>query len=174
MALRLAFFQRDVSVANRLVPFVTTVLFALLSVVPVHVPGLAVATPAFVLMAVYHWTIYRPDLLPAVGVFAAGILLDLLNGTPYLGISSLALLLVRGVILAQRRLVAGQSFPILWAGFFTVTATFIAFEWLVTSILNGLALGSRPFVFQALLTIVTFPVGSYLLAQAQRAFLRRV
>ena len=35
---------------------------------PLHIPGYAALTPAFTLMAVYHWTIYRPDLLPALAL----------------------------------------------------------------------------------------------------------
>jgi rod shape-determining protein MreD len=172
--MRLAFAPRDFLSFNRLVPFLSSVFFVLLSVMPVHVPGLAIATPAFALMAIYHWTIYRPDLLPASGVFIIGLLLDLLNGTPYLGISSLTLLIARSLVLSQRGLVANKAFVTVWAGFLLVAAVMTGIEWLLTSLLSTAPLGSRPFVFQAIVTAASFPVGSYLLAQAQRAFLRRV
>jgi rod shape-determining protein MreD len=173
--MRRAFFlHRDVEVLYRVVPFVTSAFAVILSVVPVHVPGLAIATPAFALMAIYHWSIYRPDLLPPSGVFAIGLALDLLNGTPYLGVSSLMLLLARSLVLAGRRFVVNKPFAIVWAGFLGVAAIIIGFEWLLTSVLSAVSLGSRPFAYQAVVTSAIFPVGSYLLAQSQRAFLRRV
>ena len=44
----------------RLLPIATTVLAAVIAILPVRVPGYAALVPAFTLMAVYHWTIYRP------------------------------------------------------------------------------------------------------------------
>ena len=64
--------QRDIGYPGRLVPFLTTVLFAFFTVVPLNLPGFAVVMPSFALMAVFHWTVYRPDLLPLSAVFASG------------------------------------------------------------------------------------------------------
>jgi rod shape-determining protein MreD len=172
--MRLAFLQREAGLPNKLLPFVTTLSFVIISVVPLHIPGFAVVTPSFALMAVYHWSIFRPDLLPPVAVFLAGLLLDLLNGTPYVGTSALSLLIVRSMLLSQRRLFADRTFPVLWAGFLLVAAAVTAFEWALLSALHSAALGPRPFIFQAVLTVASFPVGSYLLGRAQRAFLMRV
>ena len=173
--MRMALFQREAGgFPNKLVPSLTTLLFVLLSVVPLHIPGFAVVTPAFALMAVFHWTIYRPDLLPPVAVFVAGLLLDLLNGTPYVGTSALSLLLTRTVLMGQRRFFINRLFPVLWAGFLGAMAAVVIFEWALVSLLHGAVLGVRPFVFEAALTVASFPAGSYLLARAQRAFLMRV
>lgn len=87
--------SRDDGYPARFLPFLMTLLFALISVVPLNLPGFAVVTPAFALMAVFHWTVYRPDLMPLGAIFLIGLLLDLLNGTPYVGLSALMLLLVR-------------------------------------------------------------------------------
>ncbi len=173
--MRMALFQREAGgFPNKLVPSLTTLLFVLLSVVPLHIPGFAVVTPAFALMAVFHWTIYRPDLLPPIAVFVAGLLLDLLNGTPYVGTSALSLLLTRTVLMGQRRFFINRLFPVLWAGFLGAMAAVVIFEWALVSLLHGAVLGVRPFVFEAALTVASFPAGSYLLARAQRAFLMRV
>src|SRR5216683_59092 len=165
--MRFDFFQRDAGLPNRLVPFTTTLLFAIISEVPLHIP-------AFTLMAVYHWTIYRSELLPPIAVFAVGLLLDLLNGTQYIGTSSLSLLLVRSALLSQRRFLLNRPFPILWSGFLLVTAAVIFFEWALVSFLHGETLGAQPFIFEAVMTVASFPVGSYLLAWTQRGFLMRV
>jgi rod shape-determining protein MreD len=172
--MRIVLLQRDAGLPNKLLPSVTTLLFAIISVVPWHIPGFAVVTPAFALMAVFHWTIYRPDLLPPVAVFVVGLLLDLLHGTPYIGISSLSLLITRSTLLSLRRFFVDLLFPVLWFAFLFVVAGVLAFEWALVSILHGAALGLGPFIFEAVLTVASFPIVSYLLARTQRGFLMRV
>jgi rod shape-determining protein MreD len=172
--MRLALFQREAGgFPNTLIPFTSTLVFVLLSVVPLQIPGFAVVTPAFALMAVYHWTIYRPDLLPPVAVFLAGLLLDFLNGTQYVGTSALSLLLVRTALHSQSRFFVNRPFPLLWAGFLLTAIAVIAFEWAVVSVLLGTAVGTRPFLFEAVLTVACFPIGSYVLTRLQRGFLVR-
>lgn len=165
--------SRDSGYPARLVPFLMTLLFAIFSIVPLNLPGFAVVTPAFTLMAVFHWTVYRPDLMPLSAVFAIGLLLDLLNGTPYVGLSALTFLLARTAVLGQRQFFVNRSFPVLWFGFLILAAGTFAFLWIVVCLLHGEIIGLRPFVFQALLTIACYPVGSYVLALAHRAFLTR-
>ena len=172
--MRLVLLQREANRSNRLVPFVTTLFFVMISVLPLRVPGFSAVAPSFALMAVYHWTIYRAELLPASAVFIVGLLLDLLSGTPYVGTSALSLLLARTTLMGQRRFLVDRFFPVLWAGFLLTAVAVIAFEWALVSLLHGAPLGTRPFIFEAVLTVATFPVGSYILARAQRAFLARV
>src|SRR5579863_9753559 len=109
--------QSDIGYPGRLVPFLTTVLFAFLSVLPLNLPGFAVVMPAFALMAVFHWTVYRPDLLPLSAVFVTGLLLDLLNGTPYVGLSALVFLLGRTAVIGQRKFFVNRAFTVVWVGF---------------------------------------------------------
>jgi rod shape-determining protein MreD len=157
----------------RFVPFLMTLLFAIFSIVPLNLPGFAVVTPAFTLMAVFHWTVYRPDLMPLSAVFAVGLLLDLLNGTPYVGLSALSFLLARTAVMGQRQFFVNRTFPVVWLGFFIIAAGYFAFLWIVVCLLHQAFVGLRPFMFQALLTIACYPVGSYILALAHRAFLMR-
>jgi rod shape-determining protein MreD len=163
---------RDTGAAGRVVPVLSTFLFVVVSVVPLNLPGFAIVTPSFALMAVYHWSIYRPDLLPQTAVFALGILLDLLNGTPYVGASALVLLIARTAVLMERRHFVNRDFTVLWGGFLALAAGTFAFSWALVSALDRHILGTRPFLFEAVLTIACYPVGSYLLARLHRAFLR--
>jgi rod shape-determining protein MreD len=166
--MRLALFQREAGgFPNTLIPLTSTLVFVLLSVVPLQV------TPAFALMAVYHWTIYRAELLPPVAVFLAGLLLDFLNGTQYVGTSALSLLLVRTALLSQRRFFVNRPFPLLWAGFLLTAVIVIAFEWALVSALLRTLVGTRPFIFETVLTVASFPLGSYILTRLQRGFLTR-
>jgi rod shape-determining protein MreD len=161
--------QRDVGLINRLMPMLTTVVCVLVSVVPAHLPAV---TPAFALMAIYHWTLYRPDLLPFGAVFAVGLLLDMLTGAP-LGISSLVLLLAHALVLTQREHLLMRRFTVVWVGFLVVAAAAAVVQWVVVSLFYGMLLDVRAFLFQGVLTVATYPVVSYLLVRVQRTLLMR-
>jgi rod shape-determining protein MreD len=156
--------------AARLLPAATTILAALLQIQPVHVPGYAALTPALIVMTVYHWTTYRPDLLPALALFAIGLGYDLVAGAP-LGVTSLTLLILRAVVLRYRGHFVRRSFPYVWAGFTLVTLAVMFGLWALHSALGGAVLDLRTTVFRAVLTISLFPVASFLLGRAQRALM---
>ena len=154
----------------RMLPIATTVLAALITILPVRVPGYAALTPAFALMAVYHWTIYRPDLLPAIGLFAIGLAQDLLAGAP-VGVSALVLLLARAAVLRYRHYFINRTFPFVWAGFTLLgTAAMIA-AWTVHCLIDQSVLNLRIVVFRTVLTIAIFPVASFALGRTQRALI---
>lgn len=163
---------RESGLGARLTPFLSTLGCVFISVVPLHTPGFALATPGFALMAVFHWSIYRPELLPQSAVFALGLLLDLLSGTPYVGVSALMLLLVRTGVLMERRYFVGRTFAVLWLAFLVTAAAVGALTWAVVGLLRGELLGTPPFVFETALTVACYPVGSYLLVRLQRSLLR--
>jgi rod shape-determining protein MreD len=158
------------SAAARLLPAATTVLAAALSILPVHIPGYAALTPAFTLMAAYHWTIYRPDLLPPVALFAIGATQDLLAGAP-LGVTALLLLLARGAVMAYRRYFINRLFPFVWTGFTLLTGIALLGLWALHCVLDWTFLGIRATVFRAVLTVAIFPLASFLLGRAQRALM---
>jgi len=146
------------------------VILAIFTVVPVAIPGYASVTPNFVLMSVYHWSIYRPEHMPYFAVFLIGLLLDLLTTAPgsVVGLTPLLLLIVRSTVLGQRRFFAGRSFPVVWWSFALVVAFVDALTWLVDSGLNGTLLEPRSIAFQAVLTVACFPPMTLLFARIQR------
>ena len=102
--------------ARRLTPFALTLILVMISLVPLPVPGYARVAPLLPLIGIYHWTIFRPELMPAYAVFVIGLLQDALAGMP-IGVNAMAFLVVYGVVLSQRRFFVGKSFVILWLGF---------------------------------------------------------
>jgi rod shape-determining protein MreD len=164
--------QRDIGLINRLGPVLTAVVCVMASVVPAHLPAFTAATPFFALMAIYYWTLYRPDLLPFAVVFAAGLLADLLEGAP-LGMSSLVLLLAYGLVLSQREHLVMRRFTVIWLGFLAVAAAAAVVQWGVVSLFYGMVLDGRAFLFQGVLTVAVYPVVSYLLTRVQRTLLMR-
>jgi rod shape-determining protein MreD len=159
-------------VARRLLPFATTILLVVLSVVPLHLPGLGSVAPALALMGVYYWAIFRPDFLPAPAVFAAGLFQDVLSGMP-LGVNALAFLVAYEIVSAQRRFFLGKSFMVMWWGFMLIAAGATAGTWLLVSGLSGAFLSPRPVVFQFLLTLALFPCLTWLFIRAQRVLLQQ-
>src|ERR1700692_2830608 len=123
------------SAVARMLPIATTLLAATIAILPVPVPGYAALTPAFTLMAVYHWTIYRPDLLPPIGVFAVGLAQDLLSGAP-VGIGALVLLLARAAVLRGRRYFINRTFPFVWTGFALLGARAMLTLWALHCVLQ--------------------------------------
>lgn len=162
---------RDSRSLGRVVPALSTFLFVLVSVVPLQLPGFAAVAPSFALMAVAHWTTYRPDLLSQLSVVVLGVLLDLLSGTPYVGASALTLLLARTVVLVTRKHLVGRDFSVLWLCFLGLAGVTFTFGWALASLLSRRVIGIEPFLFEGLLTVACFPVGIYVLARLHRAFL---
>jgi len=154
--------------AARLLPVATTLLAAVISVLPVQIPGYAALTPIFTLMAAYHWTIYRPDLLPPLALFAIGLTEDLLAGSP-IGVNALLLLLTRVAVLGYRRYFINRNFPFVWTGFTLLTLIAMLALWALHCILDLSLLDFRAVVIRAALTIAFFPLASFMLGRAQRA-----
>jgi rod shape-determining protein MreD len=153
-----------------LLPVATTVLAMLLSIQAIPIPGYAPVTPAFTLMAAYHWTIYRPDLLPAWALFIIGTIQDLLSGgLP--GVTALLLLFASAIVSGNRRHLVHRPFPFVWAGFTLLTGGAMLFLWTLHSLLAAELLDFRGTVFRAVLTISVFPVASFLLGRTQRALM---
>ncbi len=154
----------------RMLPIATTVLAAVIAILPLRVPGYAALTPAFTLMAVYHWTIYRPDLLPPVGLFGVGLAQDLLAGAP-VGVGALMLLLARAAVLRYRRHCINRTFPFVWTGFTLLGVAAMLGLWALHCLIQLSFFDLRNTVFRTVLTIALFPVASFALGRTQRALM---
>jgi rod shape-determining protein MreD len=154
--------------ASRLLPIATTLLATVISIQPAHIAGYAALAPAFTFMPVYHWTIYRPDLVPPLALFLIGVAQDLLAAAPP-GTTALGLLLAHAVVLRYRHHFVNRPFPFVWAGFTILTGGAMLFLWILHCLLDGQLIDFRGTIFRTVLTISTFPVASFLLGRTQRA-----
>ena len=68
--------------ARQLTPSMFTLDLVFVNVIPLHIPEFSRVAPLLPLMAIYHWAIFRPRLLPAYAVFLIGLFQDILTGTP--------------------------------------------------------------------------------------------
>lgn len=154
-----------------LTPFIVTVSLAVLTVIPLRIPDFAPVTPALTVIAVYYWSIYRPDLLPMAAVFGVGLFQDALAGMP-LGLTALVLILVQYVVIAQRRFFHSKTFLVEWWGFLLVAPGAALVSWLLASLYFGVLVAPRPLGFQLLLSIALYPCLAWLFTRIQHYLLR--
>ncbi|MEX0758903.1 MAG: rod shape-determining protein MreD [Tistlia sp.] len=157
--------------ARALTPFVLTLLLLLLSLTPLRSPYLAPVMPSIALIAVYYWTVFRPDLMPSGAVFLIGLLHDL-GGVAPLGIGVLALLAVHGAVGAQRRFFATAGFGLLWLAFAVLAAAAQLFIWLLSCAMIGRLVDIAPALLQYAVTLAIYPCLFWLFGRAQQLLLR--
>jgi rod shape-determining protein MreD len=164
--------QRLDVLARQLTPFGITFALVIINAVPLHVPALSRVIPVLPLMAIYHWGIFRPNLMPMIAVFGIGLFHDLIAGYP-LGVHALVFVTVNGVVISQRRFIVGKTFAIYWLGFALAALGAGVETWLAMSILNMSLVEPTGAASQYLLTVGMFPPLAWLLMRWQQAFLKQ-
>ncbi len=167
-----SFWHRLDTMARQLTPFVLTLILVVIGVVPLHIPGFARVAPLLSLMAVYHWAVYRPELLPAFAVFLIGLLQDILSGTP-IGVNAMVFLGVYGIVVSQNRFFTGKSFVIIWLGFALVAGVAELARWALVSAYYVTFVEPRAVIVQYFLTLGLFPFLAWVFLRWQQTFLRQ-
>lgn len=165
------FLQRVDLGARRLMPFGITLTLMLFAMTPTYITGLSHITPMYAFMAVYFWSIYRPDLLGYGTVFFIGILEDLLAGTP-VGSSALILLLCQRVVFSQQKFFNSRPFGLIWAAFALLAFGASLLRWVCVGLAGPW--GFTPFgtmIAGCLMTIALYPVVAWVMARAQMKLL---
>lgn len=152
-------------------PFLVTLLMILLAVMVGPLPDMAAITPLFPLMAVYYWSVYRPDLLRLPGLFILGVILDALTHLP-LGLSALSFIVTAQLVQSQRHIFSDRSYTTLWLGFAVILTGLQSMQWIILSLLAWHALPLWPLLLQSLFTLALFPIGAWALILLQRHIVR--
>src|SRR3954465_6003713 len=166
----LPFPSRTIRGLGRFLPLATFALAVVIGLLPLPIPGYAALTPAFALMAVYHWSVYRPDLLPPSFLLAIGFAQDLVTGAT-VPASALMLLLPPAGVLRYRRHFVGRPFPFAWAGFAVLVAAATLGLWALHCVLQFSPFDLRPAMVPGALSVALFPAASLALGHSQRAFI---
>lgn len=159
--------------ARQTLPVAVTLSFLLFSLVPLHIPGFDRIVPALPLMAIFHWSIYRPELMPISAVFLLGILSDALQGTPF-GLHSAIYLGVYGAVTFQHGFFFDKSFAVVWVIFGFVAGAAMILTLLLVSFVSMSLVSPGAVFFQFLSTVAFFPVVAWLLSQLHRMALEAV
>lgn len=157
--------------ARNMMPSVTTLFLALPNVVPLGLPAMSDVMPVVTLMAVFYWSVYRPDLMPPAAVFVLGLAHDILAGNPT-GLMALTLLVIHGVTVSQRQVFVGKPFFVAWLGFAVISAGGFLLMWIMTCILAAELLLTMAVVFQYLMTVVSFPLAAWIFVRVHRYLVR--
>jgi len=152
-------------------PIALTVLLAILSAVPIGIPGYTAVVPAYTAMAAFYWAVFRPDLQPPFALFLVGVLQDILAATP-IGMTALSLMVVHGLAVSQRRAFLGKPFVLAWFGFVLIHALATFLVWALASMLALRLLGPEPAVFQYLVTVTLFPIVAWVFVRIHRHVVR--
>ena len=118
-----------------LAPQIVAVLLLLTSMLTVSLPSIGYIIPLLNIMIIYYWSVYRPELMPAWFVFVLGLLQDALYGTP-LGMTAFINLLLRVVVVSQRRLFIKASYIAVWIGFLVFSFGVSVISWFLFSLYN--------------------------------------
>ncbi len=124
-----------------------TVIVLLLLSAPLGLPGQAQLQPAWAMTSVFFWSLYRPASMPALLVFATGLLLDLLAQGP-VGIYVLILLLIHGSVLRYRRTLTRSVFALVWLAFIGMAGAAALAEWLLEAVLTWSPVPPWPGLFE--------------------------
>lgn len=149
------------------IPFFSGFVFVVISALSLPLPYISGIIPMTGLMAVYYWSIYRPELLRPFLVFLLGLLNDVLHMLP-LGLSCFIFLCVYQVVFSQRRLFVNQVFYMVWFGFSVVALLASFVQWCVLSVASDQMLSIRPVFLQCLFSVVIFPFPIWILMKLQK------
>ncbi|MGB4057876.1 MAG: rod shape-determining protein MreD, partial [Alphaproteobacteria bacterium] len=159
--------ERGESSLRLVVPYGLMALLFFVGTVSFGAPLAAAVRPPLFLMAIYYWAIYRPSLIPAWLVFAAGILMDIIVGLP-MGLNALAFVLVQWALSDQRRFLMGQSFLMIWIGFAIVSMAMGIVQWGIFGLLSEAWPSFKSLLFSVIFGVALFPLISALMHLTQK------
>ncbi|MEQ8334683.1 rod shape-determining protein MreD [Nisaea sp.] len=169
--MKTSFVQRMDLWARHLMPAATTLLLVLVSAVPLGIPGYAQISPAFTLMAVFYWAVYRPDLTPPFVVFLTGLAEDLVHGYP-IGLTAIIFLAVYGVATTQRQTFLTKPFFIAWGGFVIISFGAFLLDWVLMSLFSLAWIIPDTVLARFGLTVALFPAMAWLFVRIHRYLVR--
>lgn len=155
-----------------LTPMATTFLAVLAGGIPLGIPFVGPVTPPFALMAVFFWTVRRPEPVPLVVTFAFGLIVDALGGQAF-GSTALILVGVQILVSTQRRFFAGKHFALTWWGFLLVAPATAMAAWFFNAAVHGGFSPPGPLLVQLVLTFLLFPPVAWLLGLVDQALPQR-
>ena len=122
-------------------------------------------------MAVYYWSVHRPELLPFGTVFLIGLVIDTLTGGT-LGFNALMLLLVSAFMRPQQRHLAERGFAVHWVIFMIVVTLFEFLRWILMAAIAQKFLSLGDPALRVLLAIALYPCLSWFLLRIDQALLK--
>lgn len=156
---------------RRIVPLLLCLICLILGIALTTIPGVAGIPPLLGLIAIYYWSVHRPDLLPLPLLFLLGLLADAMLRLP-VGLSSLTYIGLAQLVHSQRHIFIDQSYLTLWFGFLVVLTAAQLLQWGLLSMFYREILPLLPLLLQSILTLMLFPLLVWPFSLLQRYLLR--
>lgn len=145
-------------------PTLVTVVLSVVLATPVQVFGLHLPEPVLPLVLAFAWPLIRPSMLAALVLFLLGLFTDLLlAGQQPLGLWSLSLMAVYGVVLAARSLLAGQETLNLFVWYACCTCAAFLLTYLIVTMKVGNAPSLMALLGQLVPTLLLFPISNWMI-----------
>jgi len=125
-------------------------------------------TPLFPIAVIFYWGLTRPEALPSIGVFAAGLMHDLLSGGP-LGVWAFVYVLALMSVVSVRPYFVGRAALPVWGAFLFMGAAAAFGLWAITSVYYWTMMDPLPIFGQLALTIFVYPLLARLFGLVERA-----
>ncbi len=143
--------------AVKFLPLIFSLLWGIVSLIPLKSDLNLMARPMIGIMCVYFWLMYRPDLFGVFSVFILGMFFDILSIAPF-GIYMLLYLIMYVAVTNVSKYITEKNFEILWAGFALLLAGIMLAGWIVSSLYYMQFLPVKSFVFSYLLSVAVYPI----------------
>lgn len=121
-----------------------------------HISGLNHFMPILPLIPVFYWGMTHAREMPYWFVFAIGMILDSVMGTP-LGMSSLLYVFFLMLLHAQRKYIHKEGFMIKWGYFALLLGVTCALNWIFLTSFNSRTEVFMPAFLQWLMTVCCYP-----------------
>ena len=141
----------------RSIPLLVSVVWLMISFIPLRSEISANARPMIGLMCVYFWVIYRPDLFNLWSVFILGVISDVLSIAP-LGIFLFMYLVMYLTVNNLIKYINDKTFEIMWSGLIILLPVVMLSGWLLMSVYYTQFIPVKGMFFSYLLSIALYPL----------------
>ncbi len=138
-------------------PLFVSVLWLMVSFIPLKSEISANARPMLGLMCVYFWTAYRSDLFSLMSIFILGLISDVLSVAP-LGIHLFMYLIMYLSVTKISKYINDKTFEILWIGLALLLPVAMLAGWLLMSIYYANFLPLKSLLFSYLISVALYPL----------------
>lgn len=147
------------------IPAIATLVLIIYTFLPLQISGWSSFVPMLDVLMVYFWAIYRPQLMPLWFIFLLGVFQDAFYGTFIdtdgiipIGTTSLVLILIRTLVIAQQKVFIKETFIMVWCGFVIFALGAVLLEWVMFMGLAGSLYLPNEIIIQWAVTIMCYPL----------------
>ncbi len=165
------FDEKVVTLFQRLLPFVTSVLFMLLSYIPINVSIFNNIRPDLGLACIYFWMLHRPDLFGVTEIVFLGVINGAISSA-LPGAGLLAYLVMYVLVYNTQKFFNAKSFVVIWYGFMALALSTLLIKWMVVSVYYSQFLPISMLMFSYFIGVALYPLMSIVLAFVQNKFIQ--